>query len=75
MTFQEFLNTVDLYFQENKKHGIRYGQSIMNNLWVVWPSKYKEITGTDFDCFYDDNAVRFTLNRLEREWAGQIIVE
>lgn len=74
MTFNDFLNNVDMYFTEHSGQGIRYGQSIMNILYNVWPSKYKEIHGSDDDCFYDDNVCRFTLDRLEREWAGQIIL-
>lgn len=74
MTFNDFINHVDIYFTEHKQQGIRYGQSIMNTLFLVWPSKYQEISTTDDDCFYDDSVCRFTLNRLEREWAGQIIL-
>jgi hypothetical protein len=74
MTFQEFLNQVDDYYQQHKNDDMRYGQSIMNLLFQHWPSKYTEISGTDDDCFYDDSLVKFTLDKLEKEWAGQIIV-
>lgn len=35
--------------------GLRPGQSYMNALNDINPDLYVEITGTDADCFYDDN--------------------
>jgi hypothetical protein len=37
-------------------------------LYDIWPTKYKEILSTDFDCFYDNSTVQFTLEKLEKEW-------
>lgn len=69
MNFDEFLAKVDEFYNsqpfENK---LRYGQTIINILHEVRPEKYKELTGTDYDCFYDDAIVRLTLDKLEKEW-------
>lgn len=66
MKFDEFLTKVDSYHNDNKS--LRYGQTIINVLYEVWPEKYKELIGTDHDCFYDDSTARFTLDKLEKEW-------
>ena len=46
----------------------RYGQAVMNVLYDVWPKKYHEITNTDYDCFYTNQIVQSTLDKLEKEW-------
>lgn len=66
MKFEDFVSKVDLTYTAHKE--LRYGQTLMNVLWNVWPEKYREITGTDYDCFYDDATVRLILEKLEREW-------
>lgn len=66
MTFEEFVSKVDSTYADHKE--LRYGQSLMNVLFEVWPDKYMEITGTDDDCFYDDATVSLTLDKLEKEW-------
>jgi len=67
LSFEQFLNLVDKVYYENEFE-LRHGQVVMNVLHQVWPEKYKEISGGDYDCFYDDGTVRFTLNYLEKEW-------
>lgn len=67
LNFEQFLNLVDKKYTENEFE-LRYGQTIMNVLHIVWLDKYKEITNTDIDCFYDDGTVRFTLEKLEKDW-------
>lgn len=67
MTFEEFLQKVDKYYYDNEPHQ-RYGQSVMNVLHDVYPDWRKRIVGTDFDCFYDDGIVKYTLEYLEKEW-------
>lgn len=67
MTFEEFLQKVDRFYYDNE-FDMRYGQSVMNILHKIWPEKYKEISGGDLDCFYDDGTVRFTLEYLEKAW-------
>lgn len=68
MTFDQFLDKIDDTYHTNDE--MRYGQSLMSVLWEVWPEKYKEITGSDFDCFYDDRTTRFTIEKLEKEWSN-----
>jgi hypothetical protein len=68
MKFEEFLKKVDLEFSKITNKKIRFGQTVMNQLYNLWPEKYREITGSDYDCFYDDSIVRFTLEKLEKEW-------
>ena len=70
MNFQEFKDRVDSTFagyllQSNR---LRYGQTLMNVLYEVWPEKHKEIIGSDYDCFYDTFIVGHTLSKLEKEW-------
>jgi hypothetical protein len=67
LSFEQFLNLVDKVYYENEFE-IRHGQAIMNVLYQVWPEKHKEMLGGDYDCFYDDGTVRFTLDYLEKEW-------
>jgi hypothetical protein len=67
LTFEQFLNRVDKVYYENEFE-ILHGQAIMNVLYQVWPEKHKEMLGGDYDCFYDDGTVRFTLDYLEKEW-------
>jgi hypothetical protein len=67
MTFEEFLNKVDKVYYENEFE-LRYGQALMNVLHQVWPDWYSRITGTDFDCYYDDGIAQYTLDYLEAEW-------
>jgi hypothetical protein len=67
LSFEQFLNLVDKVYYENEFE-LRHGQVVMNVLHQVWPEKYKEISGGDYDCFYDDGTVRFALDYLERVW-------
>ncbi|MFM7791831.1 MAG: hypothetical protein ACKO90_28250, partial [Microcystis panniformis] len=46
----------------------RYGQTLMNVLYDVWPKKYIEIKDSDYNCFYDNTLVQATLFKLEKEW-------
>lgn len=70
MKFDEFLNKVDDTFNGTllSPNRLRYGQTVMNVLYEVWPDKYKELSGSDYDCFYDTFLVGYTLNKLEKEW-------
>lgn len=66
MKFDEFVSKVDSMYSDHKE--LRHGQSLMNVLFEVWPDKYREITGTEHDCFYDDAVAPLTLNKLKVEW-------
>lgn len=74
MTFEQFVDLVDKNYYENVFE-MRYGQTIMNTLYRVWPVKYNEIktTDSDFDCFYDDRTAKSTLDYLEKSWDESII--
>ena len=74
MTFQQFLNKVDNTYNDHP-FVLRYGQTIMNILYEVWPEKYKQITGGQYDCFYDDGAVKYTLDLLEKSWPDDQTIE
>lgn len=67
MTFEEFADEVDASFK--KYRGVmRYGQTLMDVLYGVWPEKYNEITSSEEDCFYLDSMVPKVMEKLEREW-------
>jgi hypothetical protein len=78
ITFNEFLKKVDHTFLDHQaarsrgkikpENQWRYGQTVMNVLWEVWPEKYQEIKGSDTDCFYDNSTTQLTLDKLEKEW-------
>ena len=40
-----------------KNHGLRRGQALMNALYTLSPVTYNAISGTEADCFYDDNKI------------------
>ena len=79
MTYQQFLQKVDDTFLEyqasrgkvSAANQWRYGQTVMNVLWDVWPEKYTQITGSDIDCFYDNGIIRLTLEKLEQDWESK----
>ena len=78
ITFKEFITRVDdtfLSHQAARSGGKisaanqwRYGQTVMNVLYEVWPAKHKELVESERDCFYDNKMVSFVLDKLEREW-------
>jgi hypothetical protein len=69
MKFEEFIKKIDDQFHSSSyKAQLRYGQYIMNELYNIWPEKYNELTNSDYDCFYDNTRVKFTLEKLEKEW-------
>jgi hypothetical protein len=68
--FEEFIDTVNRTYDSSELE-LRYGQVIMNTLYQVWPEKYKEISYTEYDCFYEDGwtfATSQTLEKLRNEW-------
>lgn len=67
ISFKEFLQLVDNTYNYYSFE-LRYGQTIMNVLADNYPDKYKLIVNTENDCFYNDGIVRFTLDKLEKEW-------
>jgi hypothetical protein len=67
ISFKDFLQLVDDTYN-HYAFELRYGQTIMNTLYNVWPEKYKELVANKEDCFYDDGMVKLTLDKLEKEW-------
>lgn len=65
MTYNEFLKLVDQTFNN---FNWRYGQSIMNVLHSVSPSKYSELMNKKLDCYDDDRLVQEVLNQLKNNW-------
>lgn len=74
MTFEEFKIKVDDTFMSNQPPKVsaanrwRYGQTLMNVLWDVWPEKYNEIKDSDINCFYNNHTINMVLNKLEKDW-------
>lgn len=74
MTFKEFETKVEDAFMSNQPSNVsaanrwRYGQSLMNVLWDVWPEKHNKIMHTEYDCFYSNKNVAKLLDKLEKEW-------
>lgn len=46
---------------------MRRGQVVMNTLAKVWPEKYKEVSGSVLDCFYNDSAVENLMIHLSNQ--------
>jgi len=67
ISFKDFLQLVDVTYNHYSIE-LRYGQTIMNTLYNVWPEKHKELLANKEDCFYDDGIVKLTLDKLEKEW-------
>lgn len=65
MSYQEFIKLVD---QTSKNFDWRYGQSLMNVLYGIWPEKYNEITASELDPYYIDNNVTKVLETLKANW-------
>jgi hypothetical protein len=67
ISFKDFLQLADDTYN-HYSFELRYGQTIMNTLYSVWPEKYKELVASKEDCFYDDSMVKLTLDKLEKAW-------
>lgn len=66
MTLNEFLMA---FYKYNKQHfNLRRGQNLMNFLHSIWPEMYDIITGSKYDCFYNDNKIDKTIGYLAEEW-------
>jgi cytidyltransferase-like protein len=70
ISFKDFLQLVDDAYN-HYSFELRYGQTIMNTLYNVWPEKYKELVASKEDCFYDDGSVKLTLDELEKTWMNK----
>jgi len=71
MKFTEFMERVEDTFVADQDT-LRYGQTVMNVLYDVWPEKYTELRDTTYDCFYTNTYLNLTLEKLEKEWNDAI---
>jgi hypothetical protein len=67
MTYEQFIQEVDRTYDDHSFEW-RYGQTLMNVLSEIWPDKYRELTYTYCDCFYDDRMVDSVKNKLKQDW-------
>lgn len=86
MTFKQFLQKVEDTFIEHQAARMmlkkdfwpgghdqwRYGQTVMNILYDVWPEKYNEFKDSVYDCFYSNKNLDLTLEKLEKEWHEEV---
>lgn len=56
------------YHSQQPDNYLRYGQILMNTLSEFDPATYKNIVGTEYDCFYDNAKVEILLDKLRVEW-------
>lgn len=66
LNWENFLKKV--YLLNESEFELRLGQSIINVLYSFFPCKYKKISYTDFDCFYDEDRVPQALQELKKNW-------
>lgn len=86
MTFEQFMQKVDNTFMEHQASRMmikedfwpaganqwRYGQTVMNILYDIWPEKYNEFKHSIYDCFYTNQNLDLTLEKLEKEWHEKV---
>lgn len=70
-TYDEY---IDLVNQTYNTFNWRYGQTVMNVLHAVWPSKYNTLVNTEHDCYYEETKVKDTLLLLSKEWPNNATV-
>lgn len=46
---------------------IRYGQSIFNDAYKLYPKETNELRGSEYDCFHNDNLVEIFLKKLNEK--------
>lgn len=67
ISFNKFVNKIEEIY-DSYAFELRYGQTVMNTLYLVWPEKYNQITKGEYDCFYDDSKASILLDKLSKEW-------
>ena len=45
---------------------IRYGQSIFNDAYSLYPNETNELRATEYDCYYDDSRIDLFLARIQQ---------
>ena len=64
MTLEELAELWDWYGSIRRTTDQRKGQALMNALRRVAPILYDMVSGTDADCFYDDNRIGAFLDTM-----------
>ena len=58
MTSKEWVSLINKLVDSLHKHPeLRYGQAMINSLHDIRPDLYQRVTGTENDCFYNDNKI------------------
>ena len=71
MNFEEFSKFVDIFIKNLRGNPtLRNGQVLMNTLHEMNSKIYDEIAGTEFDCFYDDEKIFATFDRIAENFMG-----
>ena len=52
------------WWLREKHPEMREGQSLMNAIYEYSIDIYNKISGTEYDCFYDDKIVKFFLEKV-----------
>lgn len=60
----KMFNIIMSRYLDYKEKNLRKGQSIYNAACDMFPAFTKELNGTEFDCFYDDEKVDIFLDKL-----------
>ena len=69
MKLDDLIGKVEIqYHSQSSDNYLRYGQILMNILSEFDPEMYKNIIGTEYDCFYDNTKVDLLLDKLRVEW-------
>ena len=66
----ELENFKNCWIKEVMFSELREGQVLMNVLFQYDYETYKDITGTEYDCFYDNKKINSTLNYLRKRWSN-----
>lgn len=54
--------------REEFKHILRKGQILMHTLYKYDKEKYRELTDTEYDCFFIDSRFDKTIEKLIKDW-------
>jgi hypothetical protein len=65
MNYDEFLELVD---KTKINFNWRYGQSLMNTLYSIYPEKHDEVINLELDGYYKEDTVPATLKFLQYHW-------
>lgn len=67
MYYEKLENLYKISFSYEKQ-GLRKGQSLFNALTEVDPILAKSISGTEYDCFYQDDKIKNFIYKITFSW-------